>query len=47
MKNLLLPGLNFLPKMKQQVVIAEFVEFAIKLLVVELVELSVNKLLRD
>jgi len=33
--------------MKQQVVIAEFVEFAIELLVVEPVELFVNKLLRD
>ena len=32
--------------MKQQVVIAEFVVFAIELLVVELVELFVNKLLR-
>ena len=33
--------------MKQQVVIAEFVVFAIELLVVELVELFVNKLLRE
>ena len=47
MKNLLLLGLNFLQKMKQQIVIAEFVVFAIELLVVELVELFVNKLLRD
>ena len=47
MKNLLLTGLNFLPKMKQQIVIAEFVVFAIELLVVEPVELFVNKLLKD
>ena len=47
MKNLSLPGYYFLWKMKQQVVIAEFVVFAIKLLVVESVVLFVNKLLRD
>ena len=47
MKNLLLPGLYFLQKMKQQAVIAEFVVFAVELLVVELVKLFVNKLLKD
>ena len=47
MKNLSLPGLYFLWKMKQQVVIAEFVVFTVELLVVELVELFVNKLLGD
>ena len=47
MKNLSLPGLYFLWKMKQQIVIAKFVEFASELLVVEPVELFVNKLLRD
>lgn len=47
MKNLLLPGCYFLLKMNQQVAIAEFVVFAVELLVVEPVELSVNKLLRD
>jgi len=33
--------------MKQQIVIAEFVVFAVKLMVVERVEVFVNKLLRD
>ncbi len=47
MKNLSLPGLYFLWKMKQQVVIAEFVVFAVELLVVEPVESFANKLLRD
>ena len=47
MKNLSLPGLYFLWKMKQQIVIAEFVVFAVELLAVEPVELFVNKLLRD
>ena len=46
MKNLLLPGCYFLLKMNQQVAIAEFVVFAVELLVVEPVELSVNKRLR-
>ena len=47
MKNLSLPGLYFLWKMKQQIVIAEFVVFTVELLAVEPVEFSVNKLLKD
>ena len=47
MKNLSLPGLYFLWKMKQQIVIAEFVVFAVELLAVETVESFANKLLRD
>lgn len=47
MKNLSLPDLYFLWKMKQQIVIAKFVMFAVELLAVETVGPFVNKLLRD